>query len=100
MSRAGIEADFSFHRSILAASHNAMLLQKGNLIAVGLDIAHRISAESFAVFPPLHQAVYEAITQRDGEAAATAMQHLLRETQAFMRVRIRVLPANGPRPRR
>ncbi|MGH8431433.1 MAG: hypothetical protein ACREUF_13630, partial [Solimonas sp.] len=61
------------------------------LIAVGLDIAHRISAESFVVFLPLHQAVYEAIDRRDGEAAGTAMQHLLSETHEFMRARIEAL---------
>ena len=43
----GIDADLLFHRSILAASHNPLLLQMGNLIAVGLYIAHKISSESF-----------------------------------------------------
>lgn len=94
--RSGIAADLSFHRAILAASHNALLLQMGNLIAVGLDIAHRISAESFVVFLPLHEAVYEAIARRDDEAAAAAMQHLLAETHEFMRGRIHALPAGRP----
>ncbi|WP_119274668.1 FadR/GntR family transcriptional regulator [Taklimakanibacter deserti] len=94
--RSGIEADLSFHRAILVASHNALLLQMGNLIAVGLDIAHRISADSFVVFLPLHEAVYEAIERRDGEAAAAAMQHLLSETHEFMRSRMHALSTRRP----
>ncbi|MGE0239457.1 MAG: FadR/GntR family transcriptional regulator [Parvibaculaceae bacterium] len=90
--RSGVAADLLFHRSILAASHNALLLQMGSLIAVGLDTAHRISAESFQVFLPMHQAVYEAIARRDGEAAGAAMEHLLLTTHDFMHGRIRSLP--------
>jgi GntR family galactonate operon transcriptional repressor len=92
----GIAADLLFHRSILAASHNALLLQMGNLIAVGLDIAHRISTESFVVFLPMHQAVCEAIARRDGEAACIAMQHLLSQSHEFMRGRIQALPMSRP----
>jgi GntR family galactonate operon transcriptional repressor len=88
----GVAADLQFHRAILAASHNALLLQMGNLIAVGLDITHRISAESFAVFLPLHKEVYEAIAQRDAASAEAAMHHLLSEAHEFMRGRIRALP--------
>lgn len=93
---AGVAADLQFHRAILAASHNALLLQMGNLIAVGLDITHRISAESFAVFLPLHKEVYDAVARRDGAAAEAAMDHLLSEAHEFMRGRIHALP----RPKR
>lgn len=89
----GIEADLQFHRSILSASHNALLLQMGNLIAVGLHIAHRISSESFVVFLPMHEAVYRAIARRDAEQARDAMQRMLSETQEFMNRHIHVLPA-------
>lgn len=80
----GVAADLSFHRAILAAAHNALLLQMGNLIAVGLDIAHRLSSESFVVFLPMHQRVLDAITARDSDAAGSAMRHLLSETREFM----------------
>jgi DNA-binding FadR family transcriptional regulator len=80
----GVEADLLFHRSILAASHNALLLQMGNLIAVGLYIAHRISTESFTVFLPRHNAVLEAIRKRDDVSAKQAMELLLSETLIFM----------------
>ncbi|MFZ5673583.1 MAG: FadR/GntR family transcriptional regulator [Pseudomonadota bacterium] len=85
----GVTADLAFHRAILAAAHNALLLQMGNLIAVGLDIAHRLSSESFVVFLPMHKAVLDAIAAREGEAAGTAMRHLLSETQEFMNRLIR-----------
>lgn len=86
--RRAIAADLSFHHLILAASHNALLLQMGNLIDVGLDTAHRISQDSFVVFLPMHRKVAEAIARRDGEAARKAMHHLLAETQEFMKRRI------------
>ncbi|HTN96023.1 MAG TPA: FCD domain-containing protein, partial [Nordella sp.] len=79
----GVAADLLFHRAILAAAHNALLLQMGNLIAVGLDIAHQLSSESFVVFLPMHKAVLDAILARRGGAAETAMRHLLSETQEF-----------------
>lgn len=85
--RSRVEADLRFHHAILAASHNNLLLQMGNLIAVGLDIAHRTSPQSFVLFLPLHEAVHDAIARRDGGAAAMAMQHLLSASHEFMRSR-------------
>ena len=87
----GVEADLRFHRSILAAGHNDLLLQMGNLIAVGLHIAHRISSESFVVFLPMHKAVYDAIVRHDAEAARATMQHLLSETHEFMNRHVHAL---------
>ena len=94
----GIEADLRFHRSILAAGHNALLLQMGNLIAVGLHIAHRISSDSFVVFLPMHKAVYDAIARHDAEGARATMQHLLSETHEFMNRHIHALspPVQAP----
>lgn len=80
----GVEADLRFHRAILAAGHNALLLQMGNLIAVGLYISHQISSESFTVFLPLHKKVLDAIRARDPLAAEQAMEQLLSETLAFV----------------
>lgn len=96
----GIEADLLFHRSILAATHNALLVQMGNLIAVGLNISHRAARESFVVFLPMHKAIYDAIARRDGEAAGEAMRHLLSETHEFMNRHIHALaaPERGSEP--
>jgi GntR family transcriptional regulator, galactonate operon transcriptional repressor len=80
----GVEADLRFHQAILAASQNALLLQMGNLIAVGLYISHRISSESFTVFLPLHNRVLDAIVQRDATTAEQSMRQLLSETLTFV----------------
>jgi GntR family transcriptional regulator, galactonate operon transcriptional repressor len=80
----GVEADLSFHRAILAAGQNALLLQMGNLIAVGLYISHQISTESFTVFLPLHRKVLDAIQNRDAETAERSMEQLLSETLEFV----------------
>ncbi|HEX7109528.1 MAG TPA: FadR/GntR family transcriptional regulator [Aestuariivirga sp.] len=90
-----IEADLLFHRSILAACHNPLLLQMGNLIAVGLYIAHKISSESFAVFLPKHRIVYEAIRKRDAVAAHDSMEHLLSDTHVFMKEHIKAVPSHA-----
>ncbi len=80
----GVDADLRFHRAILAAGKNALLLQMGNLIAVGLYISHQISSESFTVFLPLHKKVMEAIKARDSETAERSMEQLLTETLEFV----------------
>jgi DNA-binding FadR family transcriptional regulator len=81
---AGVEADLRFHRAILAAGKNALLLQMGNLIAVGLYISHQISSDSFTVFLPLHEKVLDAIRARNSETAESAMEQLLSETLEFV----------------
>lgn len=81
---AAIQADLRFHRAILAAAHNDLLLQMGNLIAAGLLVSYRLSSDPFRVFLPLHGLVLDAIRARDGEAAQMAMDRLLRETREFL----------------
>jgi DNA-binding FadR family transcriptional regulator len=85
----GIDADLRFHRGILAASRNPLLLQMGNLISVGLYISHRFSKESFALFLPMHGEVMEAISARRPADARAAMQRLLSQTRDYMKDHIR-----------
>jgi GntR family galactonate operon transcriptional repressor len=80
----GAQADLRFHQAILAASRNALLLQMGNLIAVGLYISHQISSESFTVFLPLHNRVLDAMAAQDAVAAEKSMRQLLSETLTFV----------------
>lgn len=80
----GVEADLRFHQAILAASQNALLLQMGNLIAVGLYISHQISSESFTVFLPLHNRVLDAIAAQDANSAEQSMRQLITETLTFV----------------
>ena len=79
----GIEADLRFHRGILAACGNALLLQMGNPIGVGLTISHRFSNEAFEIFLPNHQAVLDGIQHRDPDAARRAMHELLTGTREY-----------------
>ena len=85
----GIDADLRFHRGILAAGGNPLLLQMGNLIGVGLHISHRFSHEAFVLFLPGHRAVMEAIKQGDAEEARASMRRLLCETFEHMKDHIR-----------
>jgi GntR family transcriptional regulator, galactonate operon transcriptional repressor len=94
----GTEKDLAFHRGILAAAQNPLLLQMGNLIAVGLYISHRISSESYTVFLPLHKKVLDAIAKRSPEAARRAMHKLLAETLEFVSGHLRK-PAEPARQR-
>jgi DNA-binding FadR family transcriptional regulator len=79
-----IEADLAFHRAILSAAHNDLLLQMGNLIGVGLLTSYRISSEPYSVMLAKHEEVYAAIRDRDGVRARQLMELLLRGTQEFL----------------
>lgn len=81
----GIESDLRFHRGILAAGRNPLLLQMGNLIGVGLFISHRFSHESFVIFLPQHRDVMEAIKAGDADGARHAMHRLLGDTMTFLK---------------
>jgi DNA-binding FadR family transcriptional regulator len=88
-----IEADLRFHRGILGASHNDLLLQMGNLIGVGLLISYRISPDSYTVFLASHKAVLDAIARRRPALAQKAMQDLLAGTRDYLETHL-------PRPKR
>ena len=79
-----IEADLAFHRAILSAARNDLLLQMGNLIGVGLLTSYRISSEPYSVMLARHKDVYTAIRDRDPARARQAMELLLLGTQEFL----------------
>lgn len=81
---AAIGADLAFHQSILAAAHNALLLQMGSLIGVGLQVSYRISKDPYDVFLPRHKEVLVAIKARQPDTARKAMDALLRGTRDFL----------------
>jgi GntR family transcriptional regulator, galactonate operon transcriptional repressor len=96
---AAIEADLQFHRGILAASHNDLLLQMGNLIGVGLLVSYRISTDSYRVFLASHKAVLTAIEKRRPAAAQKAMQELLGGTKQYLETQL-IGPGKKNRRRR
>jgi GntR family transcriptional regulator, galactonate operon transcriptional repressor len=98
-----IDADLRFHRAVLAAAHNDLLLQMGNLIGVGLMVSYRLSSESYTRFLPLHKEVADAIVARDAASARDAMARLLVDTQTFLKTQLgrsRRAASTGARPPR
>jgi GntR family galactonate operon transcriptional repressor len=83
-SEAAIDADIRFHRSILQAAHNALILQMGGLIGVGLMVSFEISSRSFETFLPQHKQVLDAIASRDPKLARATMDHLLTATYGHL----------------
>ncbi len=79
-SEAFIAADMQFHFVILAACRNEILEQMSSAIGEALEISRRVTVElpgSSEAHMPLHEAVVEAIRQRDGNAAENAMRKLI-----------------------
>ncbi|MGF1625322.1 MAG: FadR/GntR family transcriptional regulator [Alphaproteobacteria bacterium] len=89
-----VAADLAFHREILHASGNVLLLQMGNLIGVGLLVSYRISQDPFAVFLGHHEDVLKAIQRRKPTVARRAMDRLLSETRDFLETHL--VPGQGP----
>jgi DNA-binding FadR family transcriptional regulator len=83
-SDAAIEADIRFHRSILQATHNALIVQMGGLIGVGLMVSFEISTRSFETFLPQHKQVLDAVACRDPKLARATMDHLLTATYGYL----------------
>lgn len=78
-----IQADIDFHMIILEASRNPMLRSLGAMIRSTLEITFsigwRMVMASDAVLQ--HHDVFQAISQRDSEAAFLAMRRLLRSSK-------------------
>jgi DNA-binding FadR family transcriptional regulator len=90
-----VAADLAFHRQILDASHNVLLLQMGNLIGVGLLVSYRITQDPFEVFLGHHEEVLRAIEKRRPPAARKAMDRLLAETREFLETHL--VPGQKPK---
>ena len=77
-----IDADIRFHRSILQAAHNALILQMGGLIGVGLLVSFRNFQPVVRRIPAAAQAGArcdrkprsEARTRHDGSSAGCDLQ--------------------------
>jgi len=79
-----ILADLDFHRAILAAAHNDLLLQMGKLIGVGLLVSYRLSPDQYTLFVGRHRDVLDAIRRRRPGAARAGMERLLGETRGYL----------------
>jgi GntR family galactonate operon transcriptional repressor len=76
---AAVAADLAFHRALLAATHNELLLRMEVVIETGLAERDRMVHGALAGDDPApsHRAVVDAIRGRDAERAARAMRDLL-----------------------
>jgi DNA-binding FadR family transcriptional regulator len=79
-----IMADLDFHRAILSAAHNDLLMQMGKLIGVGLLVSYRISTGHYTLFLGRHQDVLTAIRKRRPDTARKMMERLLSETRGYL----------------
>jgi GntR family transcriptional regulator, galactonate operon transcriptional repressor len=79
---AAVVADLNFHRALLAATHNELMLRMALLMETGLAerdrLVHRARADTDPV--PTHRAVMAAIRRRQPDAAARAMRRLLQKS--------------------
>lgn len=78
-----IDADLAFHAGILAASHNELLQQMGRTNGLALRVSRLVTGRvpgGFAVAMPMHQAIFEAIRDREAAAAERGMRALLERT--------------------
>jgi DNA-binding FadR family transcriptional regulator len=81
---AAIMADLDFHRAILSAAHNDLILQMGKLIGVGLLVSYRISTGHYTLFLGRHEDVLTAIRKRRPDTARKMMDRLLTETRDYL----------------
>lgn len=89
-----VEADLTFHRTLLAAAHNELLSGMEVVIETGLRVRDHIvhAAEGWTDPVPAHRAVLEAVRAGDPAAAAAATEDLLAQAEADTRT----LRATGP----
>ncbi len=75
---AAVEADITFHRRLLLATHNDFLAQIAQIIAIGLAERDKFVHHANPSDPvPSHRPVLDAVTAHDPEAAERAMRALV-----------------------
>jgi DNA-binding FadR family transcriptional regulator len=83
-----VAVDLKFHKAILAASGNPMMLSIGAVIEAALLTAFRRSAptddpQRHAASVARHRRIYEAIAARDEAGASASMIAVIREGAAY-----------------
>ena len=79
-----IEHDLEFHRAVVHAGGNQLLVQLNNLLGLALEAARQVHTRNVRRNRrtlPDHLAVVEAIERRDAEAAAGLMRKLVQGAQ-------------------
>lgn len=97
-----VQADLEFHRAILNATGNGLLMPLAALIATALESLLGLSARKasdFRIALPDHARVRDAISAQDTQAAFQAMSFLLADTRRRLLPGPSASPAT-PAPRR
>lgn len=78
---AAVAADLAFHRALLAATHNELLVRMEVVIETGLAERDRMVHGALGDDDPVpsHRAVVDAIREHDSAEAAEAMRRLLKK---------------------
>lgn len=81
---AAIEADLRFHRALLVAAHNELMLPMEAVIEAGLRARDQLvhHGQSVADPVPTHQQVVDAVRGRDPAAAESAVRGLLEQSDS------------------
>lgn len=92
-----VEADLAFHRAVLAATHNELLIRTEAVLEAGLGLRDRLVHEALEDDPtPNHAEVFEAIRDGDSERAVTASRALLGKSVTDLdRARGKTASSNG-----
>lgn len=94
---AAIAADVRFHKGVIAACQNELLVRVGELIAVGLLVSFENWAASYNATLSMHEVVLSAIRERSGTVARQAMLELLSTTRSFLDAEFGASPKNEVR---
>ncbi|MGO4571422.1 FadR/GntR family transcriptional regulator [Microvirga sp. 2TAF3] len=86
------KADLAFHQAVLEASGNPFLQSIGSVIGAALATSFTVSSpvssdERFKLVMKQHQAVFDAIEERDASAASDAMSTLILRTAERIRIK-------------
>jgi GntR family galactonate operon transcriptional repressor len=82
-----VDADLDFHRALLGATHNQLVLQMERVIASGLAMRDQVvhNADPADDPVPSHRKVLDAIRERNAEAAEQAMRALVDKASEDLR---------------
>lgn len=88
---AAVEADVRFHRALLVAAHNDLILPMEAVIEIGLRARDRLVHDDPAAADPIlmHRKVAAAVRGRDPDKAESTMRELLAQAERDVRRALR-----------
>jgi DNA-binding FadR family transcriptional regulator len=84
-----VDSDLRFHRAVLVAAHNDLMLPLEAVIETGLRARHLIVRKASPNPVPVHREVATAIRDRDPDRAEAAMRDLLAQAERDVRRALR-----------